>query len=870
VQPADAVPRLAIVVPVYGQPVLLADALSSVLSQDQSEPILIAVVVDGCPDPETLEVAESFRTAHPETIRVLHRRNGGLSAARNTGIRYFLAACPQVEAIVFLDSDNLLASGSLGRYRSCLDKRQNVDWFYPEFDFIGLHQSSSNGGDYSLLRHAYSNMCEAGSLVRRRVFDAGTRFDEAMRLGYEDWEFWLSAAGSGFRGAPIEGETLLYRKRPESMLNSSHQNDSAIQEYIRRKHAWLYSPRMALALEHEDSFRYLVVCADTGRYFRCTDPNCRVDARFEEIEAALYSSIVADAAEVPAFVVMTTEAALRWAAELGLLRFAFWNLESRVSGDCVAALGLSGKNDEARYDYIASSTDAVHNSRWDFMMVSTRMLQAIVQDESQDRGRAFASEKSGVSTSYAEIRVPNVSDARPLVAVAASLAMLCEQLRESRYRAALKVNWTWRNTMRYLPKRTELHDFARRSAKGGVLYPLKKSEATIDVGFVTPFFDFGGVERVTAVLAGILRRRGFRTHLFVASRKSVHLTENALRAFDSVNWFPTAKAFASGSERYFGTALHDLDTGEKADLLGLLSPMDVVINEHSGIAHAIAGDLRRRGVVCMTHEHLVEVNPLGRLAGPPYAALAYEAAYDRILTCSNQLAEWMAAMGAPRSKIVALPNGPGYDLAEESANGAREYDFGTRPIHILFLGRLDRQKGVDRIPPILQELARADVPCEFMLVGKSVVDSRSSHLDWPVNVKIRPPVYDDRQLTELYRWADVVLLPSRFEGLPITIPEAQRCGAIVVATDVGAVREAIEHDVSGFVFGEATFVADAARTISALACDPEMARRISMNASAQYLRWEKVCAPLIDDIANLVRSRRERMPVEVPLRRVPR
>ena len=44
-----------------------------------------------------------------------------------------------------------------------------------------------------------------------------------------------------------------------------------------------------------------------------------------------------------------------------------------------------------------------------------------------------------------------------------------------------------------------------------------------------------------------------------------------------------------------------------------------------------------------------------------------------------------------------------------------------------------------------------------------------------------------------------MLLPSRFEGVPLIVLEAQRFGCAVVATDVGATCEIIEHGADGFL-----------------------------------------------------------------------
>src|SRR5262249_754364 len=87
--------------------------------------------------------------------------------------------------------------------------------------------------------------CEAGSLVRREVFDAGLRFDESMRQGTEDWAFWVQAMERGFVGQHSPRLRFWYRKRKESMLTNSPFDVTAIVTNIRRKHPNIYGLRYA-------------------------------------------------------------------------------------------------------------------------------------------------------------------------------------------------------------------------------------------------------------------------------------------------------------------------------------------------------------------------------------------------------------------------------------------------------------------------------------------------------------------------------------------------------------------------------------------------------------------------------------------------
>ena len=99
----DAI-RVAIVVPTHRQPGLLPEALDACFAQDTTFAFAIVLVNDGCPFNETDWACREAAAAHPGRVFYLNRRNGGLSAARNTGIGFALGAFPQLEAVYFLDS----------------------------------------------------------------------------------------------------------------------------------------------------------------------------------------------------------------------------------------------------------------------------------------------------------------------------------------------------------------------------------------------------------------------------------------------------------------------------------------------------------------------------------------------------------------------------------------------------------------------------------------------------------------------------------------------------------------------------------------------------------------------------------------------
>lgn len=93
---------ISVVVPVYKVEKYLVRCIDSILGQSFQDFELI-LIDDGSPD-RCGEICEEYAKRH-EKIVVLHRDNGGLSAARNTGIEWVLSNSIS-EYITFIDSDD--------------------------------------------------------------------------------------------------------------------------------------------------------------------------------------------------------------------------------------------------------------------------------------------------------------------------------------------------------------------------------------------------------------------------------------------------------------------------------------------------------------------------------------------------------------------------------------------------------------------------------------------------------------------------------------------------------------------------------------------------------------------------------------------
>jgi len=134
---------------------------------------------------------------------------------------------------------------------------------------------------------------------------------------------------------------------------------------------------------------------------------------------------------------------------------------------------------------------------------------------------------------------------------------------------------------------------------------------------------------------------------------------------------------------------------------------------------------------------------------------------------------------------------------------------------------------------------------DFSVVGGVVLGDPVSFPDWLIP---SPPIKSRTELDRFYASIDVLVMPSRDEGLPLTILEAQRAGVVVLASDVGAVFEAVEDGETGILLRPQHVVADAVAALIKLDADRDMLCRIAANAAGKPDRWKRNAALFVDSL----------------------
>lgn len=216
-------PAVTIIMPVYNVERFLHESIQSVMAQTMADWHLI-LVDDGSTDTSGRMCDEA--TQRDKRISVIHRRNGGLSAARNSGL-----AAATGEYITFLDSDDLLTPDALalmlgaarktGAWIVCAGFRE----FHGTPPVISPRPLPSSfemlSPKATIERILYQKNLD--NSIWGKLYDSRLLSTLHMRegIGYEDLDtFYHPLLASPVDAALVKEPIYLYRQHPSSYLHT--------------------------------------------------------------------------------------------------------------------------------------------------------------------------------------------------------------------------------------------------------------------------------------------------------------------------------------------------------------------------------------------------------------------------------------------------------------------------------------------------------------------------------------------------------------------------------------------------------------------------------------------------------------------------
>ncbi len=191
---------------------------------------------------------------------------------------------------------------------------------------------------------------------------------------------------------------------------------------------------------------------------------------------------------------------------------------------------------------------------------------------------------------------------------------------------------------------------------------------------------------------------------------------------------------------------------------------------------------------------------------------------DRVIAVSDEGRQYLLSQYGKESTVIPV----GVDVDKFVSRDK------SRGKVVLFVGRFEAEKGIG-------DLVRAsrNIDATFVAVGSGPLKK----ILLANGIKVLGKVPHDK-MPEVYSSADVLVLPSSYEGFPTVVLEALACGVPVVSYDVGDVSEVLDVSV-GKISSPTDFVRDVAEVL-------ENGRlKTKCRARAMEYSWKKVARKII-------------------------
>lgn len=215
-------PMVSVVMPCYNDGRYIQESVASVKAQTYPDVELI-IIDDGSDDSDTLAALDAL--AKEANVQVLHAAHVGPSAARNTAIRE-----ARGKYILPLDADDTIDPTYIEKAVKRLESHKDTGVVYCEADLFGAQSGKWDLPAYSFESMLFDNIVFVTALFHKADWEKVGGFNENMKAGMEDYDFWLSILGEGKKIEQIPEVLFHYRIKDSSRTSQFQQDPSRIKE----------------------------------------------------------------------------------------------------------------------------------------------------------------------------------------------------------------------------------------------------------------------------------------------------------------------------------------------------------------------------------------------------------------------------------------------------------------------------------------------------------------------------------------------------------------------------------------------------------------------------------------------------------------
>ncbi|RMA57977.1 glycosyltransferase family 2 protein [Ulvibacter antarcticus] len=224
--------QVSIIIPCYNDAKYIEQAVASALGQTNVK--VEVIVVDDGSNEETKAVLKKLE---PKISKLITQTNQGQSSARNTGVETASA-----DFLLMLDSDDYFEASFCEKALKEFQKSSEVKMVTCQANLINEDGSQQlfNPEGGTVVNFMFKNCALGTSMFRKVDWEACGGYDESMRKGFEDWEFFIRLLKNGGSATVIPEALYTYRKRSDSTTNRANKVRFDILKYIYLKHKDIY------------------------------------------------------------------------------------------------------------------------------------------------------------------------------------------------------------------------------------------------------------------------------------------------------------------------------------------------------------------------------------------------------------------------------------------------------------------------------------------------------------------------------------------------------------------------------------------------------------------------------------------------------
>jgi glycosyltransferase involved in cell wall biosynthesis len=221
---------------------------------------------------------------------------------------------------------------------------------------------------------------------------------------------------------------------------------------------------------------------------------------------------------------------------------------------------------------------------------------------------------------------------------------------------------------------------------------------------------------------------------------------------------------------------------------------------------------------------------------------------SKIISVSQRVAYEFRSIGVPEEKITLVPNGVDLEEYKQLPSGdlfRKRLDIKEDERMLLTIGRLEKIKGfqylIKALPSIIKEVGST----KLVIAGPEFsYGSELKQLVEETNVRDNVIFYgpiNGKEKFEAFSAADIVTIPSLYEGFGILLLEAMAAGKPLIATSTGAAPEIIQNGKNGILVNPGDSE-DLAGKVIKLLSDERLMSFISQESrkTVEAFDWEKV------------------------------